>query len=70
MEPDPILVLDGWQFLLNFVLFCLTCNSNIIIHILLIHAGYIVSVRRMVMGNIVLVIVGSTPRGVTDLYIS
>ena len=35
--------------------------------------GYIVSVRRMVMGNIVLVkflLTLVTPRGVTDLYLS
>ena len=56
MLPDAILVLYGWHVLLNFALFCLTCNNIVHLLPLPLYAGYIVSVRRMViMDNIVIV---------------
>ena len=53
MKSDPIIVLYGWQFLLNFDVFCLTCNNIMHILPLPLCGLYIVSVRGMVMGNIV-----------------
>ena len=71
--PDLILVLYGWHFLLNFVLFCLTCNN--IMHILPLPLCGLYSIRAQ-NGygqhrpcKIVLLTLASS-RGVTDLYLS
>ena len=74
MQSIPIIVLYGWHFLLNFVLFCLTCNSNIM-HILPLPPCGLCSIRaqngygqhcpcKIVLLTLV------APRGVTDLYLS
>ena len=66
--------LCGWQFLLNFVLFYLTCNSNIM-HISPLPPCGLYSIRaqngygqhrpcKIVLLTLI------TPRGVTDLYLS
>ena len=71
MLPGPILVLFGWQFLLNFVLLCLTCNK--IMHILPLPLCGLYSIRaqngyeqhrpcKIVLLTLV------APRGVTDLF--
>ena len=71
MSTDLNLVLCGWQFLLNFVCFCLTC-SNIMHSYLSLYAGYIVPCAEWLCTarpcEIVLLTLVA-PRGVTDLYL-